>query len=71
MQATAKEVKPLQVSEREAARILGVCPKTLFNRRVAGKIGYVRDDGRVLYRLDELERYSKANEVPASAVITG
>lgn len=51
---------------REAARILGVSPKTLFNRRRAGKIGFVRDNGRILYRLAELERYSKANEVPAA-----
>ena len=66
MVAAANPQQPLQVSEREAARILGVSPKTLFNRRQAGKIGFVRDNGRVLYRLDELERYSKANEVPAA-----
>ncbi len=65
MVAAANSQQPLQVSEREAARILGVSPKTLFNRRQAGKIGFVRDDGRILYRLDELQRYSKAREVPA------
>lgn len=66
MVAATNAPQPLQVSEREAARILGVSSKTLFNRRQAGKIGYVRDNGRVLYRLDELQRYSKANEVAAT-----
>lgn len=66
MVAAGNQQQPLQVSEREAARILGVSAKTLFNRRQAGKIGYVRDNGRILYRVAELDRYSKANEVPAA-----
>jgi hypothetical protein len=66
MQPTADRPKALQVNEREAARILSLSPKTLFNRRHAGVIRYVRDGGRIFYRLDELDRYSKANETQAS-----
>ncbi|MBA4106073.1 MAG: hypothetical protein C0485_09965 [Pirellula sp.] len=66
MEATINEPKPIQVSEIKASRILGLCPKTLFNRRKAKKIAFVRDGNRIMYRLDELERYSKANEVAAN-----
>lgn len=66
MSAVAPEAKPIQVSESEAARILNLSTKTLYNRRVAGKIAHVNDGGRVLYRLDELERYSRSLEVRAT-----
>jgi hypothetical protein len=69
MQSNASDLKPLQVPEREAARILNLHPKTLFNRRQAKKIAFVRDGNRIMYRLEELDRYSRSLEVPA--VITG
>jgi len=67
MPSNTTGLQPLQVSEREAARILNLHPKTLFNRRRAGKIAFVQDGNRVLYRLEELERYSRSLQVPVSS----
>lgn len=66
MQSNVSELTPLQVPEREAARILNLHPKTLFNRRRENKIAFVRDGGRILYRLDELDRYSRSLQVPVA-----
>jgi hypothetical protein len=55
--------QPIQVPESEAARLVGVCTRTLFNERRAGRIKFGRVGEKVVYRVDELDRWSRANEV--------
>ncbi|MGD1276863.1 MAG: helix-turn-helix domain-containing protein [Tepidisphaeraceae bacterium] len=40
---------PLLVSEREAARLLGVTPRTVFRLRLAVELPAIRIGARVLY----------------------
>lgn len=71
MDTPSRTLQPIQVGEREAARVLGVCAKTLYNLRRAGKIAYVRvglgGNSRVAYRLDELDRFSRENQVTVAS----
>ncbi len=67
MNAPTTAPQPIQVSEREAAKRLNISERTLYNRRQTGKIKFVREGSRILYRLDALDAYSKANEVQARA----
>ncbi len=67
MEPNRQAVRPIQVNEAQAAEILGgVSRRTLYNWRRAGLIAYVQAGDRIMYRLSELERFSKANEVPAT-----
>ena len=52
-------VQQLRVTEREAAKILGICPRTLFRRRPEGKLAYIKDGCKVFYDMNELQRYSR------------
>lgn len=45
------------LDEKAAARKLGVCPRTLFALRKAGKIAHIRIGKRVLYSPKHLERF--------------
>ena len=45
---------PLLVSEREAGRLLGVTPRTVFALRRAGELPAVKIGARVLYPLAAL-----------------
>lgn len=67
MQSTATPLKPLQVSEPEAAEITRVCAKTLYNARRRCELGFVRVGSRVLYPIAELERWVAANQVQETA----
>ncbi|MEW6746120.1 MAG: helix-turn-helix domain-containing protein [Planctomycetota bacterium] len=46
--------EPLLVSEREAARLLGISPRLMWSLGVRGEIPRVRLGGRVLYALKDL-----------------
>jgi excisionase family DNA binding protein len=48
---------PLLVSEREAGRLLGVTPRTVFALRRAGELPAVKIGARVLYPLAALEQF--------------
>ena len=63
MDAKATTLKPIQVPEREAARLVGVSTKTLFNERVAKRLKFGRVGAKIVYRLDELDRWSQAQQV--------
>jgi Helix-turn-helix domain len=59
---TANE--PLLVSEREAARLLGMCTKSLYRLRRAGRIEYVKiglGDQRIRYTVQSLRNFIAAN----------
>ena len=67
MQAKS-DPRPIQVSEADAAKITGVCGKTLYNERRAGRLQFGRVGKKIVYRLEELDRWSKSNTVDASAL---
>ena len=67
MVAQKSITQPIQVPEVEAARLVGVCAKTLYNERIAGRLKYGRAGRKIVYRIDELDRWSKANQVQAQA----
>ncbi|MDC0935895.1 helix-turn-helix domain-containing protein [Pirellulales bacterium] len=58
----AEEKERIAVCEREAAAMLSVSVKTLFNQRRAGNLKAVRVGHAIRYRLTELERFAAANE---------
>lgn len=55
--------RPIQVDEKEAARLTGVSTRTLFNERQAGRLKFGRVGIKVVYRLTDLDEWSKSNIV--------
>ncbi len=53
------EVSPpaLALSERDAARALGISPRTLWELRTRGEVPYRRIGRRVLYSVDALRAW--------------
>src|SRR6185312_2489159 len=51
--------------EPEAAQLVGIEPRTLRSEREAGRIGYRRVAGRVMYRIDDLTAWQEAVACPA------
>lgn len=47
----------LLVSEREAASMLSICPRSLWTLRTAGEIPHVRVGRSVRYAVADLERW--------------
>lgn len=63
---------PLAVGEREAARLLGVSARTLFNWRAAGRgPRFKREGGRILYATAALSRWLDADEPDADGRTAG
>ncbi len=50
--------KRLLVCEGEAAQILGISPRTLFDLRKAKQVPAARIGSRVLYRIADLEEFA-------------
>jgi excisionase family DNA binding protein len=50
------------LSEREAAKRIGIAEITLYRLRKAGKVPYVRAGRRVLYRRSALDAWLERNE---------
>ena len=48
---------PLAYDEYTAARMLGVCPKTLFNLRKEGKLGCAKIGTRTVYTQQHLQAF--------------
>jgi predicted DNA-binding transcriptional regulator AlpA len=48
---------PLLISERDAAKALGLCAKSLYLLRRRGELPYVLVGSRVLYRPADLENW--------------
>lgn len=47
-------------TQAEAAKILGVCPKTIYNLTKSGALRAIRVMGRTIrYRLSDLDEFSK------------
>jgi len=59
---TNSESKKPLLTEREAARILNVCPRTVYSLRDAGKLSCVKFGRSVRYRIEELERFIRDSE---------
>lgn len=49
--------EPIAVGETEAARLLGIGPRTLVKLRQAGEIPYARIRSRVVYSVADLRRW--------------
>jgi hypothetical protein len=57
------DLTPLLVTERQAAKLLGVCPKTIYNLTKAGKLARVPIMERgVRYSLESINRFIKSEE---------
>jgi hypothetical protein len=57
-------IEPL-LYEIEAARIIGVPARALRSERTAGRIGYRKVAGRIMYRLDDLIAWQELIARPA------
>jgi hypothetical protein len=51
-------------TEIEAGKALGIKPRSLRTERIAGRIGYKRVAGRIMYRHSDLEHWLKQGENP-------
>ena len=58
----ANGLAPLLLSEREAARLLGISPRTLWQLRKDGEIPAVRINRCVRYDLTDLTRFIEKNK---------
>jgi excisionase family DNA binding protein len=61
MNSTTATPKQLY-TEREAAKWLGVCPRTLWAIRASGGIPYVRFGRGIRYDVDDLRAYVARNK---------
>lgn len=60
------------LSERQAAKYLGVCPRFLWGIRQRGEIGFERRGRRVVYTLCHLEAWrQRVTFVPECGVNNG
>ena len=64
MKTTAQR---LLISEPEAAKMLSVCERTLFNLREDKGIPFVRVRSRIMYRVSALEKWLEKNEQEATS----
>lgn len=51
--------QPIMVGKEEASRLVGVSSRTLDNARAAGELRAVKVGKRVLFRLVDLEAFSR------------
>ena len=49
-------------TEVEAAELLGIKPRSLRTERIAGRIGYKRVAGKIMYRHSDLEHWLRQRE---------
>ena len=56
---------PKLLTEKEVAEILDCCPKTVYNLRQRGKIGYVPVERGIRYDPRDVESYIERQRVPA------
>ena len=52
-------------TSEEAAKILRLSPVSLWRRRQHRKIGYRRDNGKILYSREDLEYMTRNHQAPA------
>ena len=60
--AAAGEKTPLLLDEREAARLLGVAPRTLWSLADTGEVPCVRIGRRKLYSVSSLHEFIRQRE---------
>ena len=58
--------QPLAIPEREAAELLGVSERTLFNMRQDGQIPFLRMRSRIMYSPAALEKWIENRGVEGS-----
>ncbi len=57
------KIEPQLLSERDAAKWLATCPRTLWGLRADGKIPVVRVGRLVRYDVDDLRTFVASNKV--------
>ncbi len=57
---------PLLVKEKQAAKMLSVCKRTLFNLRDCGALPYVKFGRSIWYDVADLKAWIAANKTVAS-----
>jgi hypothetical protein len=60
----AVDIQPLMY-EHEAAKIIGIPPRALRSERTAGRIGFRKVAGRIMYRQDDLIAWQELIARPA------
>lgn len=58
-------IEPIALSEAEAARILSVSTRTLYQWRIESEIPYARCGGRILYNVAALREWLASKTQPA------
>lgn len=53
----SEEIRKYAYTESELVERLPLCPKTLYNMRQASEIPFVKIRGRVLYPVEEIDRW--------------
>ncbi len=56
-------------TEIEAAEVLGIKPRSLRTERVAGRIGFKRVAGKIMYRHSDLQKWMEQGEEPCRDAI--
>jgi hypothetical protein len=59
------DIQPLMY-EPEAAKMIGVPARALRSERTAGRIGYRKVAGRIMYRLDDLKNWQENIACPVA-----
>ncbi|MCH9011942.1 MAG: helix-turn-helix domain-containing protein [Proteobacteria bacterium] len=59
-------IEPIErlYTETEAAELLGIKPRSLRTERVAGRIGFKRVAGKIMYRHSDLQKWMEQGEEP-------
>jgi hypothetical protein len=63
--APASPADPLVVTEREAARRLGISPRTMWTMRNAGQVPFIKIRGAVRYAVTDLIELIERNRQSA------
>lgn len=56
---------PILVNEKEAARMLGCCERTVYRMRKAGELKYVSLGAAIRYSRDEIARFVESRSTVA------
>ena len=63
---SAEPLSPFLVDEREAARLMGVCAKTLYNLRKGSELPFVSIGTRIMYDPADLRRFIERKKEAAN-----
>lgn len=59
MDSNINELQKILVGSKEAARMLSISERKLFEMRKNGEMGFLKQNGRVLYSVEEANVFSE------------